>query len=264
MQLLMRPAKPDDIPTVLTICRHALPTHEVANFTHPYRHIHSSSYLSSMDSSPTKKISENISNCYNLVMEDGESGEVVAWAYWRRNVGEEYEAKVEKYRKVLNGDRGGDGSGVKVDEEELGNPAASAARLMLMARCAAGDTVRYFSNPHWYLSQLFVPPSQKRKGLGTLLVLWGMRRASLEGLPCFLTASDEGERLYTRLGFEEVGRRSWPKLEDMNEEDRRKEEEFFGKEMLVEQFNIVPPLVMRWDDYSVLKRYKDRLEMVMA
>ncbi|EWC44919.1 hypothetical protein DRE_00978 [Drechslerella stenobrocha 248] len=155
---------------------------------------------------------------------------------------------------------GGVGEQAKPRELEMPaevSPSASPARVRLSKICAANDALAHFAHPHWYLSHLLVHPAHKRKGYGTTLTLWGMQRARADGLPCLLTASIEGEKLYSRLGWRVIGRRTLPRLEDMPEAERAMEERLLGKAVVEEQFTALPPSVMAWgdrvEDYAVLE-----------
>jgi ribosomal protein S18 acetylase RimI-like enzyme len=57
----------------------------------------------------------------------------------------------------------------------------------------------------WYLKVLCVHPSYQRKGVGTVLVNWGLKHAQARGENAYLEASDFGKGLYIKLGFREVG-----------------------------------------------------------
>jgi ribosomal protein S18 acetylase RimI-like enzyme len=59
--------------------------------------------------------------------------------------------------------------------------------------------------PHWYLEALGVHPRGQGRGVGTVLMEEGLRRADSSGLPCYLETSDPAnEAFYRRLGFEVV------------------------------------------------------------
>lgn len=49
-------------------------------------------------------------------------------------------------------------------------------------------------------------PDYQRRGIGSQLVKWGLEKADRDGVPCCLTATPMGVHVYTKLGFEEVGR----------------------------------------------------------
>ncbi|KAK4180462.1 acyl-CoA N-acyltransferase [Triangularia setosa] len=57
----------------------------------------------------------------------------------------------------------------------------------------------------WYLMILGVDPAQKRRGIGKMLVNYGLEQAAKEKRDAFLIATPEGKYLYSSLGFEQVG-----------------------------------------------------------
>lgn len=50
-----------------------------------------------------------------------------------------------------------------------------------------------------------VHPAYWRRGHGERLVRWGLDAANVDGVSMGVLASGMGERLYSRLGFEQVG-----------------------------------------------------------
>jgi predicted N-acetyltransferase YhbS len=54
---------------------------------------------------------------------------------------------------------------------------------------------------HAALILLAVDPTFNRQGAGRALVQWGVERAASTNLPVFICASEQGERLYSALGF---------------------------------------------------------------
>jgi len=67
---------------------------------------------------------------------------------------------------------------------------------------------------HWHLYTLGVVPERQRKGVGSLLLRWGLERAREEGLPVSLISSEEGRKLYAKYGFKVV---HWDRLAVENE-----------------------------------------------
>ncbi|KAK0726192.1 acyl-CoA N-acyltransferase [Apiosordaria backusii] len=57
----------------------------------------------------------------------------------------------------------------------------------------------------WYLMILGVDPDQKRRGIGKMLVKYGLEQAAKENRDAFLVATPEGKYLYSTFGFEQVG-----------------------------------------------------------
>ncbi|KAJ4303820.1 hypothetical protein N0V90_002721 [Kalmusia sp. IMI 367209] len=62
------------------------------------------------------------------------------------------------------------------------------------------------TRPYWVLDTLVTHPEHHRRGAGRLLLQWGCERADEAGLEVYLEASEMGEPLYKRFGFEPVER----------------------------------------------------------
>ena len=63
-------------------------------------------------------------------------------------------------------------------------------------------TEHHPTSAHWYLPFIGVEPTQQGRGLGSLLLDWGLARADRDGLPAYLEASSPRNRaLYERHGF---------------------------------------------------------------
>ncbi|KAK6523479.1 hypothetical protein TWF281_001460 [Arthrobotrys megalospora] len=269
--MTLRPALPTDLPAILEMHTHSLPDHSHAIFTHPFRQLHPESFEEYTSSSPRKKLLSPSPNEYNIVITEDEK--VVAWAFWRRSIGEIHSSKIEKYKSTSTAISNGTETlesliGGKEGAQTLAAyPSLSIPRQKLCNLHTLHDTVKYFSNDHYYLSHLLVLPSHKRKGYGTLLTLWGLHYAYEEKMPVYLTASAEGERLYEKLGFKVIGERSLPSIEEMDVEDRRREEEILGKDVLAEQFRIARPKMMVWessDENSGVFGNKEFMEKIIA
>ncbi|RFU75883.1 hypothetical protein TARUN_6345 [Trichoderma arundinaceum] len=55
----------------------------------------------------------------------------------------------------------------------------------------------------WHLDYLGVDPQQQRKGIGKILLDWGISQAAGEKKDCYLLATPAGKTLYAKTGFEE-------------------------------------------------------------
>jgi predicted N-acetyltransferase YhbS len=67
---------------------------------------------------------------------------------------------------------------------------------------------RHFG-PEWgkariELADLACDPAYQRRGAGTSLTEWGLRKAKKQGLPVMLTASPLGRLIYKKLGFRDL------------------------------------------------------------
>ena len=92
------------------------------------------------------------------------------------------------------------------DAAVVGDPSACGheERARLFADIDDGTWLEWLP-AHWYLPVLAVLPEFQGRGAGRMLVQWALEKARVQGLPCALTSSVAGERLYERAGFRIVG-----------------------------------------------------------
>lgn len=82
-------------------------------------------------------------------------------------------------------------------------------RLTAFLRFAEGMRARCVTAPHWYLLLLGVDHPHRGKGLGGRLMQPVLKRATQDGVPCYLETENEGNvEFYARHGFRlaEAGR----------------------------------------------------------
>jgi hypothetical protein len=60
---------------------------------------------------------------------------------------------------------------------------------------------------------LVISPRYQRRGAGGPLIKWGIAKSKETRLPIYLTASEQGRRLYSRHGFKEFGFKDWDREE---------------------------------------------------
>lgn len=58
---------------------------------------------------------------------------------------------------------------------------------------------------YWFLKLLAIHPKFQRKGLGTLLVNWGVQRANSQQIDAWLESSPMGKGAYLKAGFKVLG-----------------------------------------------------------
>ncbi|KAH7160971.1 acyl-CoA N-acyltransferase [Dactylonectria macrodidyma] len=56
----------------------------------------------------------------------------------------------------------------------------------------------------WHLDYLGVDPKHQRRGIGKMLVDWGVKRAAIEHRDCYLIATPAGRPLYLAFQFEDI------------------------------------------------------------
>ncbi|KAF2140423.1 uncharacterized protein K452DRAFT_299766 [Aplosporella prunicola CBS 121167] len=64
---------------------------------------------------------------------------------------------------------------------------------------------RIMSRPNTLIEIMFVHPDYRRRGVGSLLMEWGVRMTDELGLPGFVESTADGEGLYKKFGYETVG-----------------------------------------------------------
>jgi predicted N-acetyltransferase YhbS len=56
------------------------------------------------------------------------------------------------------------------------------------------------------LNMCFTIPAYRRRGVGSMVMEWGVKKADELGIEGFLEASELGDHLYTKFGFIEIDR----------------------------------------------------------
>ncbi|CVK97724.1 uncharacterized protein FMAN_11718 [Fusarium mangiferae] len=56
----------------------------------------------------------------------------------------------------------------------------------------------------WHLDYIGVSPGNQRRGIGKMLLQWGLDHAAEEGKDCYLVATEAGRPLYVAAGFEDI------------------------------------------------------------
>ncbi|KAF5976333.1 gnat family protein [Fusarium coicis] len=77
-----------------------------------------------------------------------------------------------------------------------------------MKKTVNQDTVDTFGEQGiagvWHLDYIGVSPGNQRRGIGKMLLQWGLDHAAAEGKDCYLVATEAGRPLYVAAGFKDV------------------------------------------------------------
>ena len=99
--------------------------------------------------------------------------------------------------------------GIHTDDESMGEVAQRAVPESDQEKVFGflGQMDEYHpKEPHWYLPQIGVDPTQQGKGIGSALLKHALKKADEDKLPAYLEAtSEDSRRLYERHGFEKIG-----------------------------------------------------------
>lgn len=195
----LRTARPSDEPELALICTRAFFDEDLfGRVIHPHR----LEYPEDVQIFWHERVREDWSNPCNKVIvavtNDKEQGEkILGMAVWQRQ-GDDVGAQQVKSEWTDHGEwpallsthnRALDPSNKTILEE------------------AAPFTKHYWSGPNttnWYLSLCCVHPDAKGRGVGRLLVRWGLDRAEKEGVAASVVASDGSDAFYLKCGFDEV------------------------------------------------------------
>jgi N-acetylglutamate synthase-like GNAT family acetyltransferase len=74
-----------------------------------------------------------------------------------------------------------------------------------LQKCISGHEVWAMYPEMWRLRSLAVAPGQQGKGVGAILMRWGLEKANEENVPVALVAVPEARGFYTRSGLEYFG-----------------------------------------------------------
>lgn len=126
---------------------------------------------------------------------DGEEGKTVGIAVWSMH-------NVPKDKEVVEGKE--EGKKEAEEHKPFVPPELRVVALMslLGPLRAAQPEVMTSPEPYFMLNQLATHPDHQGRGIGKLLLDWGMNKADEEGLVCYLNATEVGKRMYEKRGFE--------------------------------------------------------------
>ncbi len=130
-------------------------------------------------------------NEYWMKVTDTETGELCSVALWKIPMqGKRHDEEAEAHVPAASEDAEGKG--------DVNFFADAAERWKKFESKWIGD------QQYACLQILMTHPKHQRRGAGTMLVRWGCEKADEMGLMCALGASEVGEKVYTKNGFEKV------------------------------------------------------------
>lgn len=143
------------------------------------------------------------------VVDPANEGEVMAYGKWE--VYPEGRPDLEKLREPM------DPADMEVDQYGLLRKAAHdyfcthngemgkhphIRKLLLSYKCSL--LLKTSCSRYAVLALLVTGSQYRRKGAGSLIVKWGIELSEATGLPCYLQASEQGRRLYSHYGFQDI------------------------------------------------------------
>ncbi|KAI9789572.1 MAG: hypothetical protein M1816_005979 [Peltula sp. TS41687] len=202
----------DDIPSIATVCSEAFWDDDLWSWRHPYK----SQYPEDFRACNVRlfKMSLCQPDCRVLVAETDQtdpdwqgSNVVVGCAIWERwgssDVAKSW-VQDSLFRKIER-------RLLDLEERYIStfglDRSVSSARTKIMkspTEAIFGDV-----GESWHLAFLCVSPRFQRRGIGGLLIDWGLDKAAREGVPAVLEASPVGESLYLKKGFRTYGYHTW-------------------------------------------------------
>lgn len=143
-----------------------------------------------------------------VVVDDALNGRIVGYSVWERPTGEQDESNNREppkialdgvderafieLRRILNQD----------ERESFGERGTRDVWREFMSSCLLKNQIIITNIVD--LTSIGVHPQQQRRGIGNMLISWGVQQASSQGKDCYLVATPNGLPLYLATGFEQV------------------------------------------------------------
>ena len=195
----LRPAQPSDEPAIARICARAFFDEDLfGRVIHPQRY----DFPDDVEIFWHEQVRADWSDARNRVIvavehDDSHQDRILGLAVWQR--------------------QGGDAGAQRIMSEWVDpgawpalpstqNRALEPSRKTILQE-SAPFTKHYWAGANatnWYLSLCCVDPDVKGRGVGRLLVQWGLDRARDEGVKVSVIASDGSDVFYLKCGFDEV------------------------------------------------------------
>ncbi|KLJ07947.1 hypothetical protein EMPG_16574 [Blastomyces silverae] len=138
----------------------------------------------------------------------GRGGKVVGYCAWER-IGDSPAARRWKEEKETLGwwlERRLLNIQLRYADISNQNRAIDQSRIQAYVSATAGNFPSDIFPELWYVGILAIHPSYQRRGIGKLLVQWGIEQGKAENVPVGLEPSLMGIGLYKKLGFRDLGK----------------------------------------------------------
>ncbi|KAL1311491.1 hypothetical protein AAFC00_001615 [Neodothiora populina] len=155
-----------------------------------------------------KKLLEPGSICWVIVEEASSSlasvDNVIAWSIWTRE-GTSVEARIwqQKSDDMIQGL-----CAMEKSYSALEHAPTNDTHINLIKHIIYKPTVppRMGLIEYWELDGMYVDPSYQRRGIGQMMLQWGIRQAEMESVPIVTKSSPVGVYLYEKNGFQSFER----------------------------------------------------------
>ena len=216
--LLLREARPSEYPKLAIIESEANLEAGMDKYLYPYRYEH----LESHRAVYLKEIQCLGRDPFNIiVVVVDERDEPLGYAAWER-ITDDSEIQ-HLYDKRSRSQKYLDTCRARVTAPMVFNPACSIRGGVHSLRVSLYHMIHRVESPepdeHWFVNLVAVSPAHQRKGIGAMLMRWGMERATNDNVPVWLYATSEGTPLYRKLSMEEHG--LWQCAPGKTEEERK-------------------------------------------
>ncbi|KAK2783421.1 hypothetical protein FQN53_009184 [Emmonsiellopsis sp. PD_33] len=213
----IRPLQPADFSDAATLLADAFRDDEVFILLYPGRMQYYSHYRASFLHRIKLRFSTPGWITYVAVTDPGDDGpgqpggKIVGYAAWERkgdsDAARQWKSKNESIRCRLE-------TFLQTIEEQYTSffhldKSSDASNLAAFVDATANNFPSTIFPEMWYLALLGIHPGYQRRGIGALLVNWGVEQAQAEHIPAGLESSVMGSGLYQKFGFRLLSKSKW-------------------------------------------------------
>ncbi|EEA19205.1 hypothetical protein TMatcc_010245 [Talaromyces marneffei ATCC 18224] len=193
MTIHLRPASEADLATIVDVSTAAFPPDVDTIVRHLFPgDLHFSDGVRKARIA-RKSVKFGLKSTVVMVAVDDDKNKIVGYAIWEVPVSSSDEGENEEEGVML---------------PPLAQEGIDKAPFMELRRILEDDVREQFGDKGtvdvWTLDSLGVHPNHQKKGIGRMLLDWGIEEASKQGRGCYLVATPAGLPVYTAAGFEDV------------------------------------------------------------